>query len=230
RHLRLRQLAELEAEGEVLLHGHVGVERVALEDHGDVALLRREVVHDPVADPDLAGADLLEARQHPQRRRLPAARRADDDHQLAVVDRQVEVVDGGRAVVVDLRDLFVCDLSQDESLVSRCVTDRYTARGLVIEPWWRGGVLYQIYPRSFADANGDGIGDLEGVVSRLDYLDWLGVDAIWLNPIYPSPNVDWGYDVADYTAVDPDYGTLDDLDRLVAEAGRRGIGVLLDLV
>ena len=96
--------------------------------------------------------------------------------------------------------------------------------------WWRGGVLYQVYPRSFADSNGDGIGDLEGVTSRLDYLEWLGVDAIWLNPIYPSPNVDWGYDVADYTAVHPDLGTLADLDRLVAEAGRRGIRVLLDLV
>jgi len=96
--------------------------------------------------------------------------------------------------------------------------------------WSRGGVLYQIYPRSFADSNGDGVGDLEGVTSRLDYLEWLGVDAIWLNPIYPSPNVDWGYDVADYTAVHPDLGTLDDLDRLVAEAGRRGIGVVLDLV
>jgi alpha-glucosidase len=96
--------------------------------------------------------------------------------------------------------------------------------------WWCGGVLYQVYPRSFADSNGDGIGDLEGVASRLDYLEWLGVDGLWLSPIYPSPNVDWGYDVADYTAVHPDLGTLDDLDRLVAEAGRRGIRVLLDLV
>jgi alpha-glucosidase len=96
--------------------------------------------------------------------------------------------------------------------------------------WWCGGVLYQIYPRSFADSNGDGVGDLAGVTSRLDYLEWLGVDALWLNPIYPSPNVDWGYDVADYTAVHPDLGMLEDLDRLVAEAGRRGIGVLLDLV
>jgi len=96
--------------------------------------------------------------------------------------------------------------------------------------WWCGGVLYQIYPRSFADSNGDGVGDLAGVTSRLDYLEWLGVDALWLNPVYPSPNVDWGYDVADYTAVHPDLGMLEDLDRLVAEAGRRGIGVLLDLV
>src|ERR671925_1873520 len=98
------------------------------------------------------------------------------------------------------------------------------------EPWWRAGVLYQIYPRSFADANGDGIGDLPGIVGNLDYLEWLGVDGIWLNPINPSPNVDWGYDVSDYTAVHPELGTLDDLDRLVPEAGGRGIRGLLDLV
>ena len=96
--------------------------------------------------------------------------------------------------------------------------------------WWQDAVLYQIYPRSFADSNGDGIGDLGGIVDRLDYLEWLGVDGLWLNPTFPSPNADWGYDVADYTAVHPDFGTLDDLDRLVAEAGRRGIRVLLDLV
>jgi alpha-glucosidase len=101
---------------------------------------------------------------------------------------------------------------------------------LATREWWRGGLLYQIYPRSFADANEDGIGDLAGIVEKLDYLAWLGVDAIWLNPIHPSPNVDWGYDVADYTAVHPDYGTLEDLDRLVAEAKRRGLRVLLDLV
>ena len=96
--------------------------------------------------------------------------------------------------------------------------------------WWRDGVLYQIYPRSFGDANGDGIGDLRGIVDRLDHLEWLGIDGIWLNPTMPSPNEDWGYDVADYCAVHPDLGTLDDLDALVAEAGRRGIRVLLDLV
>jgi alpha-glucosidase len=96
--------------------------------------------------------------------------------------------------------------------------------------WWRDGVLYQIYPRSFADSDGDGIGDLRGIVARLDHLEWLGVDGIWLNPTMPSPNDDWGYDVADYCAVHPDLGTLEDLDALVAEAGRRGIRVLLDLV
>ena len=96
--------------------------------------------------------------------------------------------------------------------------------------WWRDGVLYQIYPRSFADSNGDGIGDLRGIVARLDHLAWLGVDGIWLNPTMPSPNDDWGYDVADYRGVHPDLGTLEDMDALVAEAGRRGIRVLLDLV
>ena len=90
--------------------------------------------------------------------------------------------------------------------------------------------IYQIYVRSFADSNGDGIGDLPGVTSRLDHLAWLGVDAIWLSPTFPSPNVDWGYDVADYYGVHPDYGTLDDLDALIAAARGRGIEVWLDLV
>ncbi|HEX5936753.1 MAG TPA: alpha-amylase family glycosyl hydrolase [Actinomycetota bacterium] len=97
-------------------------------------------------------------------------------------------------------------------------------------PWWRAGVLYQIYPRSFADSTGDGHGDLGGVIDHLDHLAWLGVDGIWLNPINPSPDADWGYDVVDYRSVDPDFGTDDDLDRLVTEAGARGMRVLLDLV
>ncbi len=103
--------------------------------------------------------------------------------------------------------------------------------GEAVEPsWWRDGVLYQIYPRSFGDSNGDGIGDLKGITERLDHLEWLGVDGIWLNPTFPSPNDDWGYDVSDYKGVHPDLGTLEDLDELIAEAGRRGIRVLLDLV
>jgi alpha-glucosidase len=96
--------------------------------------------------------------------------------------------------------------------------------------WWQEGVIYQIYPRSYADSNGDGVGDLRGIVERLDHLAWLGVEGIWVCPITVSPDTDWGYDVADYCRVHPAFGSLDDLDLLVAEAGRRGIKVLLDLV
>jgi alpha-glucosidase len=96
--------------------------------------------------------------------------------------------------------------------------------------WWREGVIYQVYPRSFADANGDGVGDLRGLLSKLDYLEWLGVSGIWLNPTMPSPNLDWGYDVSDYCGVHPELGTIEDMDAVVAEAGRRGLRVLLDLV
>jgi alpha-glucosidase len=98
------------------------------------------------------------------------------------------------------------------------------------QPWWSGGVLYQAYPRSFADSNGDGIGDLAGLRGRLDYLHWLGIDGIWLNPTFPSPNRDWGYDVSDYLDVHPDLGTLEELDAVIAAAGELGIRILLDLV
>ena len=96
--------------------------------------------------------------------------------------------------------------------------------------WWRDGVLYEIYPRSFADSNGDGVGDLNGIAERLDYLEWLGIAGIWLNPTFPSPNFDWGYDVSDYLGVHPELGTPADMERLIAEASRRGIRILLDLV
>lgn len=97
-------------------------------------------------------------------------------------------------------------------------------------PWWAERTGYQIYVPSFADSDGDGWGDLPGVVSRLDHLADLGVDLLWLSPIHPSPFADHGYDVADYLDVDPRFGTLADVDRLLAESDRRGMRVLLDLV
>ena len=98
------------------------------------------------------------------------------------------------------------------------------------ENWWRGSVIYQIYPRSFMDADGDGVGDLQGITSRLDYVANLGVDAIWLSPIFMSPMADMGYDVSDYTAIDPTFGTLDDFDELVAKAHTLGLKVIIDQV
>jgi alpha-glucosidase len=96
--------------------------------------------------------------------------------------------------------------------------------------WWQHAVFYEVYPRSFADSNNDGIGDLNGITSKLDYLHDLGIDAIWITPCFPSPQVDFGYDVSDYDAIDPMYGTLADFDRLVAEAKKRNIRVILDFV
>lgn len=99
-----------------------------------------------------------------------------------------------------------------------------------LQNWWKNAVIYEIYPRSFQDSNGDGIGDLNGITQRLDYLKSLGVDAIWLTPIYPSPQVDFGYDISDYENIDPQYGTLADFDRLVAEAKKRDIRIIMDMV
>ena len=96
--------------------------------------------------------------------------------------------------------------------------------------WWRDAVVYQLYIRSFADADGDGTGDIGGVRARLDHLVELGVDALWVNPWYPSPQVDSGYDVADFRDIDPLYGTLDDADALVRDAHAAGLKVLLDIV
>ncbi|MGB8065899.1 MAG: alpha-glucosidase [Candidatus Sulfotelmatobacter sp.] len=97
-------------------------------------------------------------------------------------------------------------------------------------PWWQHAVFYEIYPRSFADSNDDGVGDLNGIASKLDYLKDLGVDAIWITPCFPSPQVDFGYDVSDYENIDPMYGTLADFDNLVKEAKKRGIHIILDFV
>jgi alpha-glucosidase len=97
------------------------------------------------------------------------------------------------------------------------------------DPWWKHAVIYEIYSRSFQDSTGDGIGDLRGITQRLAYLQSLGVDAIWLSPIYPSPQVDFGYDISDYENVDPQYGTLADFDELVAEAKKRNIRIIMDM-
>src|ERR1700757_1921363 len=113
-----------------------------------------------------------------------------------------------------------------ESSVTPAVTNSASAS----QPWWKNAVIYEIYPRSFQDSNGDGIGDLNGITSRLDYLQSLGVNAIWLTPIYPSPQVDFGYDISNYESIDPQYGTLADFDRLVAEAKARNIRVIMDMV
>src|SRR5258707_12841339 len=95
--------------------------------------------------------------------------------------------------------------------------------------WWKHAVIYEIYPRSFQDSNGDGIGDLNGITSRMDYLEGLGVDAIWIAPMYPSPQVDFGYDVSDYEAVDPQYGTLADMDHLIAAGKQHHVRVMLHI-
>src|SRR3984957_3943008 len=97
-------------------------------------------------------------------------------------------------------------------------------------PWWKHALIYEIYPRSFQDSNGDGIGDLNGITQRLDYLQTLGIDAIWISPMYPSPQIDFGYDISNYENVDPQYGTLADFDHLVAEAKKRNIRIILDMV
>jgi alpha-glucosidase len=111
-----------------------------------------------------------------------------------------------------------------------CLAGAVPASAAPPDPWWRNAVIYEIYPRSFQDSSGDGIGDLNGITQRLDYLESLGVDAIWIAPCYPSPQVDFGYDISDYQAIDPVYGTLADFDRLLAEAGRHHVRVIMDMV
>ncbi|HEU0097314.1 MAG TPA: alpha-amylase family glycosyl hydrolase [Allosphingosinicella sp.] len=113
--------------------------------------------------------------------------------------------------------------------MNQIATERFDAAGAADE-WWRGAVIYQIYPRSFADSNGDGVGDLAGITARLDHVASLGVDGIWLSPFFTSPMKDFGYDIADYRGVDPVFGTLADFDRLLERAHRLGLRVLIDQV
>jgi alpha-glucosidase len=106
----------------------------------------------------------------------------------------------------------------------------HAATSSELENWWKNAVIYEIYPRSFQDSNGDGTGDLNGITSRLDYLEKLGIDAIWISPCYPSPQVDFGYDISNYVGIDPQYGTMADFDKLVAEAKKHHIRILMDMV
>lgn len=115
---------------------------------------------------------------------------------------------------------------QAAQVVPQAGTATHAADG----PWWKHAVIYEIYPRSFQDSNGDGVGDLNGITQRLDYLQSLGVNAIWLAPIYPSPQVDFGYDISDYQNIDPQYGTLADFDRLLSEAKKYNIRIIMDMV
>ncbi|HOV42072.1 MAG TPA: alpha-amylase family glycosyl hydrolase, partial [Oscillospiraceae bacterium] len=100
----------------------------------------------------------------------------------------------------------------------------------MIEKWWHSAVVYQVYPRSFMDSNGDGIGDLKGIISKLDYLSELGADVIWLNPVYKSPNDDNGYDISDYRGIMDEFGTMEDMENLLKETKKRNIRILMDLV
>ena len=96
--------------------------------------------------------------------------------------------------------------------------------------WWKGKVAYQIYPKSFKDSNGDGVGDLKGITEKLDYLQDLGIDILWLSPVYKSPFIDQGYDISDYYAIDPLFGAMEDMEELIAEGKKRGIAIIMDLV
>ena len=114
--------------------------------------------------------------------------------------------------------------------LSQSPTPAHYASSANLENWWKNAVLYEIYPRSFQDSNNDGVGDLNGITSRLDYLEKLGIDGIWISPCYPSPQVDFGYDISNYEGIDPQYGTMADFDRLVAEAKKHHIRIIMDMV
>lgn len=113
---------------------------------------------------------------------------------------------------------------------SKHVTESTSGQKDIQKTWWKEAIIYQIYPRSFQDSDGDGIGDLNGITSRLDYIQSLGVDIIWLNPIFLSPNDDNGYDISDYREIMREFGTMEDFDRLLKEIHKRGMRLVLDLV
>jgi len=123
-------------------------------------------------------------------------------------------------------------ISPQASVTTHSTTTKQAtvATAAATDEWWKHAVIYEIYPRSFQDSDGDGIGDIKGITARLGYLEDLGIDAIWITPMYPSPGIDYGYDISDYTAIDPVYGTMVDFDRLVAEAKKHNIRVIMDYV
>jgi alpha-glucosidase len=133
-------------------------------------------------------------------------------------------------LVLLLLSLSITSSAYPQAAQATARTDQSQQQNATGDPWWKHAVIYEIYPRSFQDSNGDGVGDMNGITQRLDYLKDLGVDAIWITPMYPSPQVDFGYDIADYTAFDPQYGTMADFDRLVKEAKARNIRVIMDFV
>src|SRR6202051_3565910 len=125
----------------------------------------------------------------------------------------------------------LCALAMASCLFSPAQTAAPSSQqGGSAELWWKHAALYEIYPRSYQDSNGDGVGDLNGIKQRLGYLQQLGIDAIWIAPMYPSPQVDFGYDISNYEAVDPKYGTLADMDRLIAAGKQHHVRVILDMV
>lgn len=123
-------------------------------------------------------------------------------------------------------------ISPQASVTTHSTTTKQAtvATAAATDEWWKHAVIYEIYPRSFQDSDGDGIGDIKGITARLGYLEDLGIDAIWITPMYPSPGIDYGYDISDYTAIDPVYGTMADFDRLVSEAKKHNIRVIMDYV
>ncbi len=132
--------------------------------------------------------------------------------------------------VLSLMLLGAAIAAGEQTVPSKAKVEVKNTTGTRALDWWKNAVIYEVYPRSFQDTNGDGVGDLNGITERLDYLKALGVDAIWLTPVYPSPQVDFGYDISNYCDIDPQYGTLADFDRLVAEANKRHIRVIMDMV
>ncbi len=134
------------------------------------------------------------------------------------------------ALVAGLLCLFATVQNQAQNSTPAGSTSSTATAPTGGQVWWKHAVFYEVYPRSFQDSNGDGIGDLNGIAQRLGYLQNLGVDAIWIAPMYPSPQVDFGYDISDYESVDPKYGTLADFDHLQATARQHNIRIILDMV